>query len=141
MRKRQLYALILVGLLAGCVTSDHLYLVRREVTCSDADAPVEFLARPPERPYVEIARLEASGRVFAPVAWEKLRVYLCEEALLVDADAVVALQQEDVDYSFGFTPLKVDWVNKRLVGTAIQYLDPSARPDDVEVPPITEGGY
>ena len=127
-------------LLAACATSDHLYLLRREVTCSPFTGPVPFLAAPPDRQYVEVARIEASGAVFVPTKWETLRFYLCLEALSVEADAVFGLEQDHIGYSIGFTPLKVDWTNKKLTGVAIRYLEPGEQPEDVEAPPVDEGG-
>jgi len=134
-------ALGLAGsLLAGCATSDHLYLVRREVQCTPFGEPIEFLPGPPAEPHVAIARIEASGAIFVPITWEMLRLYLCREALAVEADAVFGLEQEQVDYSIGFTPLSVDWTNKRLTAVAVRFLEPGETPEEVEVPMLDEEG-
>lgn len=129
---------LLALLLAGCATWDHLYLVEREVKCAPFKDPVVFLPDPPVEPYVELAHVEASGRVFIPVTWEELRFHLCLAALEVDAEAVIGLAQDHIDYSLGFTPLKVDWTNKKLTGIAIRYLDPGERKQDVVAPPAGE---
>lgn len=98
------------------------------MTCSPFAGPVLFLAEPPD--HAQVARIEASGALFVPTTWE---------ALVVEADAVVGLEQDHIAYSFGFTPLKVDWTNKKLTAVAIRHLDAGEKPEDVEAPPAGNG--
>lgn len=136
MRRRPVAAPLVAGLLlSGCATSDHMYLVDREVHCSVTHGPIEFLGESPTRPYVAVARIEAPSMVFVPTSWESLRLHLCREALDVDADAVIALEQGDLDYSVGFTPFKLDWTNKRLKAVAIRSLEPGERLEDAAAVP------
>ena len=128
------------ALLAGCAASDHLYLVRRDVRCSPFGEPMPFLPEPPAEAHVAVARIEASGAIFVPTTWETLRLYLCREALAVEADAVFGLEQGHVDYSIGFTPLSVDWTNKKLTGVAVRFLEPGQAAEEVEGPLLDEEG-
>lgn len=140
-RSRETPALVVGGALrAGCATSDSMYLVRREVHCSPLGEPIGFLPERPVEPHVDIARIEASGAIFIPTSWEVLRTYLCREALAVEADAVIDLDQDHISYSIGFTPLEVDWTNEKLTAVAIRFLRPGQVPDEVEVPVPDEGG-
>ena len=56
------WLLLLLGMLAGCVTTTSIVLLDPEKSYAPTQS-VQILLKPPARPYVEIAKLESKGLI------------------------------------------------------------------------------
>lgn len=107
--------------------SDHLYLDTSRVPCRSGGATMEILQKPPTRPYVKVAYLEAFTSFIAQqeVTWDDLRSELCRQAIAVEADAIIQLEVGSQAYSRELTvgPFEAatGGVVKKLTGVAIRY--------------------
>jgi hypothetical protein len=82
--------LILLAILSGCISTDHLYLSPERYSPRKEPFTMEFLVDAPTKPYSKIAVVEAVGRS-NHTSWEELRGALGEEAMTLGADAVMEL--------------------------------------------------
>ena len=132
--------LVVAVALAGCATSDHLYLVKRSVKCSPFHDAIEFLPEAPDRPHAELAHVEAGQLLFFWTRWENLRKHLCIQAVRLGADAVILPTRGQHPYDIGLVTASISGNNKKLTGVAIVYVEddsPEAL-EEVEAPPLDD---
>lgn len=111
-------------LLVSCVgdvqiTSDHLLTACD--SCRQQGVPVDVLWKPPDRPFVAIARVEAGTNIPERATWEQVKLALCRETHELGADAVIigAWAHEGDSWSLG--PIGYGGQAKLLRGLAIRY--------------------
>ncbi len=86
---------------AGCsnVQTEHVILEGATYSQVPSDHKVAILSQPPEKPFIKLAKLRATGE--EPTSEEELTAALIQEARKVGADAIinVELEEQEWDYS------------------------------------------
>lgn len=111
-------------LLVSCVsdfeiTSDHLTIACD--SCRQQGVPVDVLWKPPDRPFVGLAHVEAGTNIPERATWEQVKLVLCRETHKLGADAVIIGKWVHEGDSWSLGPFGYGGQAKLLRGLAIRY--------------------
>ena len=85
---------------AACssVQTEHVILEGATYSQVSADHKVAVLAKPPEKPFIKLAKLRATAE--EPTSKEELTAALIQEARKVGADAIIDVELDEQDWNY-----------------------------------------